>query len=216
LAILGDESGTYGVDLGGISVIRDASLDLALDHLGSVIRTRIGLTAPERIFIRAGVVGNAEGALLLPGGSFSGKTTLVAALIHAGATYYSDEYAVLDYDGLVHRYATPLSPGDGDQIQQNHQDLEAVGDSAPDQALPIYAVIVTTYRPGAEWAPKRLSKADGAVAVLGSTITAMYRPAEAMRVISGAIEGAILLAGDRGEADQVAPLLLAELEARTA
>jgi len=35
-----------------------------------------------------------------------------------------------------------------------------------------------------------------------------------MHVITNAVEGAVLLEGDRGEAEQLAPLLLAELEAR--
>jgi hypothetical protein len=34
--------------------------------------------------------------------SYSGKTTLVSELIRAGATYYSDEYAVIDERGRVH------------------------------------------------------------------------------------------------------------------
>ncbi len=33
----------------------------------------------------------------------TGKTTLVKAMVEAGATYYSDEFAVLDKEGLVFR-----------------------------------------------------------------------------------------------------------------
>ena len=50
------------------------------------------------------MVGCGGGALLLPGGSFTGKTTLVGALVRAGAVYYSDQYALLDEDGLIHPY----------------------------------------------------------------------------------------------------------------
>ena len=35
-------------------------------------------------------------AIVIPGRTFSGKSTLVAELVRAGATYYSDEYAVED------------------------------------------------------------------------------------------------------------------------
>jgi hypothetical protein len=199
LAITGDERGTYAVDLGGVFVLQGVFLDIALDHLDSVLRTRIALNAPGRTFVRAGVVGLDSGTVLLPGGSFTGKTTLVGALVRAGAAYYSDEFAVLDDDGLVYPYPN---------------DPESLGGTAGDQPLPIRAVITTTYRPGAEWAPRALSTSDGALALLGNAVTALYRPAEAMQVITNAVEGAVLLEGDRGEAEQLAPLLLAELEAR--
>jgi uridine kinase len=39
--------------------------------------------------------------IAIPGRSFSGKTSLVTALVRAGAVYYSDEFAVIDRDGLV-------------------------------------------------------------------------------------------------------------------
>ena len=46
---------------------------------------------------------------MIPGSSFSGKTTLVRALVDAGAVYYSDEFAALDETGRVFRYAKWLS-----------------------------------------------------------------------------------------------------------
>ena len=65
--------------------------------------------ARRGVFVHAGVVGWKGRALVLPGKSGAGKTTLVAELIRAGATYYSDEYAVLDERGRVHPYARPLA-----------------------------------------------------------------------------------------------------------
>ena len=64
--------------------------------------------AQDCLFVHAGVVGWQGKAILIPGRSFSGKTTLVKALIEAGATYYSDEFAILDRQGLVHPYPLPL------------------------------------------------------------------------------------------------------------
>jgi hypothetical protein len=69
------------------------------------MHTHIALHAPEHVFVQAGVVGVGERAMVLPGKSFAGKTTLVAALVRAGAEYWSDEYAVLDANGDVHPYA---------------------------------------------------------------------------------------------------------------
>jgi hypothetical protein len=68
--------------------------------------------APDHLFVHAGVVGWEGRAIVMPGTSFAGKTTLVRAWLEAGATYYSDEFAVLDRAGRVHPFAaTARDPG---------------------------------------------------------------------------------------------------------
>src|SRR6266852_1979709 len=52
--------------------------------------------ARQRLFVHAGVVAWKGRAIVIPGRSQSGKTTLVRAFLQAGASYYSDEYAVFD------------------------------------------------------------------------------------------------------------------------
>jgi hypothetical protein len=215
LAILGDEGATYELKRGDATLMRGVSLDIALDSLASLLRMRVSQVAPDLVFIHAGVVGLAGGALLIPGDSFSGKTTLVAALVRAGAAYYSDEFAVLDNDGLVHPYPKPLQLRDGDRIQRNHH-VESLGGIAGDRPVPIRAVVFTTYRQGSEWAPKSLKPSDASLALLTHAVRVKERPAEVLRATSLAVEHAIVLEGDRDEADTVAPLLLAELEARAA
>ena len=69
--------------------------------------------APDHLFVHAGVVGWEGRAIVMPGASFAGKTTLVQAWLEAGATYYSDEFAVLDRAGRVHPFARPLAIRDG-------------------------------------------------------------------------------------------------------
>src|SRR5262249_53029615 len=71
------------------------------------LQLHVAEMAPQHVFVHAGVVGYGGRAILLPGRSFSGKTTLVAELARAGAEYYSDEYAVLDSAGAVHAYPRP-------------------------------------------------------------------------------------------------------------
>ena len=51
---------------------------------------------PFLVSVHAGVVSFANGCVLLPAAAGSGKTTLTAALVRAGATYYSDEIALLE------------------------------------------------------------------------------------------------------------------------
>jgi hypothetical protein len=205
LAIVANERGGYTFDAAGARKFEDAALDTALEMMEREIRLRIAREAPDRIFVHAGVVGRAGGALLLPGGTFTGKTTLVAALVRAGASYY----------GLVHPYPKPLSLRGKDTKQRNHH-VESLGGSAADRPVPVRAVVVTTYRRGAEWAPKLLSTGDGALALLAHVVPARERPAESLRATRRAAEDAVVLEGDRGEAEDLVPLLLAELETRAA
>ena len=65
--------------------------------------------APDRIFVHAGVVEWQGKAIVVPGQSFSGKSTLVAAFVRAGCRYLSDEYAILDSEGLCHAHPRDLS-----------------------------------------------------------------------------------------------------------
>jgi hypothetical protein len=50
------------------------------------------------------------------------------------------------------------------------------------------------------------------MALLANAVPARERPAEVMRVVSRTAERAVVLKSDRGEADEIAPLLLAELD----
>ena len=90
--------------------------------LDAQVRMFIAANTRDWIFVHAGAVACGGRAVVLPGESFSGKTTLVAALVQAGASYYSDEYAVLDADGRVHPYARRLSirSDGGEPTQERH------------------------------------------------------------------------------------------------
>ncbi|MDA8067374.1 MAG: hypothetical protein M0T77_01995, partial [Actinomycetota bacterium] len=78
-----------------------AELDLAIVMLHSQMRRFVGYHTDELVFVHAGVVAAGGAAIVLPGHSFAGKSTLVEALVRAGADFYSDEYAMFDADGRV-------------------------------------------------------------------------------------------------------------------
>jgi hypothetical protein len=199
--------GGYDVQVDDVSRIQTPDLDVALGILDAQIRAYVSLRAPDRIFVHAGVVASARRAIVIPGRSFSGKTTLVAALIAAGATYYSDEYAVLDAQGLVHAYPKPLSirgrPGG-----QSDQAVQSIGGGASDGRVPIGLIAVTSYRPGASWQPQRQSPGAGAMALLSNTVPARDRPAQALAAVRAAAASALVLEGERGEAPEMACELL--------
>ena len=90
-------------------VVQAVDLDTLLLRFASNVELTIAERAPRRIFIHAGVVSWRGRAIVLPGRSYAGKSRLVAALLREGATYYSDEFAVLDARGRVHAYPRQLS-----------------------------------------------------------------------------------------------------------
>ena len=172
-------------------------------HLQEVV----ALHAPDLIFVHAGAVAHNGRCLLVPGSSFAGKSTMVAALVRAGATFYSDDFAPLDADGRVHPYPKPLSIR-APRISTTNHDVESLGGRAGQQPLPVGAIVVTRYLPDAEWRPRRLSSGEAALAVLSHTVPAQERPAESLASIRRAVEGAVVLEGDRGEAAPIASQLL--------
>ena len=92
-----------------VQLARTKDTDVVLEALERDLQLYVAEQARRRVFVHAGVVGWRGRAIVIPGCTMSGKTTLVKALVEAGATYYSDEYAVLDERGRMHPYLKPLS-----------------------------------------------------------------------------------------------------------
>jgi hypothetical protein len=204
---------SYAVTVGGAPSIEYATLEVALRMLDSQVRMFIAANAPDLVFVHAGAVARDGRALVIPGESFTGKTTLVQALVEAGATYYSDEYAVLDADGRVHPYPRALSIRNDDGTTTRERHVGDFGGVAAEASAEVGVVLVTRYRANAEWQPERLSAGDGVVALLANTVPARERPRESLQALSRAMRGATVLQGDRGDARAVAPAMLKELAA---
>ena len=139
----------------------------------------------------------------------------MSELLRVGADYLSDEYAVLDGAGWVSSYHRALAmrePGGG--WDQRPQDASDFGAEVTHESVPVGLVVVTHYRAGTRWEPRRLSAGDGALALLANTVAAQTRPKEALTATSRAVENAIVLEGDRGEAAEIADALLGVLKGR--
>jgi hypothetical protein len=213
LGFLAEDNDIYSIyNYDGICIHDAPGVEYALMMLDAQIHGHIALEAPEFIFVHAGVVADGNRAIVMPGGSFAGKTTLVRSLIEAGAVYYSDEFAVLDENGYVHPYPKLLSFRPPYEAAIEYE-IEELGGIAGEEPIPVGLVIATQYRPGAEWYPEPLSKGMGAMAMLEHAIPAQERPEQTIRYISRATAGASILKGDRGEADELAAVLLDALHA---
>ena len=171
------------------------------------------LQARGSLFVHAGVVGWNGRAIVIPGRSMSGKSTLVKALIQAGATYYSDEFAVLDDAGQVHPYPLPLSLRTAAGQPGCHTTAEELGARVGETPLPVGLVVVTRYQPRARWRPIPLPASQALLALMDNTVAARREPSYSMPILRATILGATVVTSKRGDARAVARAILHQLAA---
>jgi hypothetical protein len=193
-----------------LRVSRSFDLEEVFRNFETDLNMYIAEFSDRRVFVHAGVVGWRGRAILLPGRTFTGKTTLVAELVRAGATYYSDEYALLDWNGRVYPFARPL----GLRKKEGPQKLKAeeLGGKVGAKPLPVSLVALTTYKSGARWRPQRLSAGRGALALLDNTVSMRRQPEKAMSAILQVVSQSTVIKGSRGEAAGVAEEILKLVE----
>lgn len=178
-----------------------------LKFFDSVIRATIGEYSTEMVFLHAGVVGWKGRAIIMPADSFKGKTTLVSELVRHGATYYSDDFAVVDRKGLVHPFARPLSMRTEDfrPYELSVDDLGGIQGKVP---IPPSMVLFTEYLPNKRWAPKRIPAGQSILEMIPFTLSLRKRPELSMHVLRIIAERTLIMRSPRGRADKLAKILL--------
>jgi hypothetical protein len=193
-------------------LLRTHDLEETLHQLQVSLELFIGDRAPRRTFVHAGVVGWKGKAIVIPGRSHSGKSSLVTALVQAGAVYYSDEFAVLDERGRVHPYPIPLALRQDTRSLPTKYKVEELGGRVGDRPLPVGLVVITRYVDGARFRPRLASAGHAVMAMLGNTLPARRRPKRVLDVLTRAVSQALALRGARGEAEEAVCRLLATAE----
>jgi hypothetical protein len=195
-----------------LRITRSTNLDDVFERFESDLRLFVGEFAPRRVFVHAGVVGWKGKAIVIPGRSYSGKSTLVAALVRAGATYYSDEYAVFDSKGLVHPFAKPLEIRAEGEIKQARVTVGELGGKSGIKPLPVGLVLMTSYKRGAIWRPRKLSPGKGVLELLFNTVSARRSPEKALSTLRHVTNQAEVLKGSRGDTTAVVDALLKRMD----
>ena len=76
-----------------------------LSKLGPIVKAALWQSAVKAhdhfLYIHAGVVASGDRCIILPAAAGSGKSSLTAALVHAGYRYYSDEAVLLERDSFL-------------------------------------------------------------------------------------------------------------------
>jgi hypothetical protein len=192
-----------------LQVARTHDLDEVFTALEDHVKLYVAENAPRLVFVHAGVVGWRGRAIVLPGVSFAGKSTLVAALVKAGATYHSDEYAVLDTRGRVHPFACALRLRA--DVGAEVVPAETLGEPAA-RPLPVGLVAALAYRPDGRWRPRRLSPGRALLELLRHTVPARTRPRDTLAALRPVAASARVVKGARGAAAETAQALLEMLD----
>lgn len=200
-------SSLVGIRRDGRAPGRARSREEAVERVAFQLALFFARRAEGLAFFHAGAVSWRGGAILLPGRSMSGKSTLVAALLSAGARYLSDELAPVDAAGRVHAWARPLSlraPGRGaDRLAP-----AALGASTAKGPVRVAAVVFLRHRPADVLRIERLSRGEAALGLLDNALAARSRPETSLCVARAVTERAALFRGTRGEAGETARALL--------
>ncbi|HEY6331670.1 MAG TPA: hypothetical protein VI756_20255 [Blastocatellia bacterium] len=194
--------------VGDTELENSGNLRDVFDRFEADLQLHVAEYAKRRVFVHSGSVGWRGKAIIIPGRSFSGKSTLVAALVRAGAVFYSDEYAVLDSRGRVHPFPKPLALRRDGSEEQTRVPVERIGGKAGSRPISVGMIVVSNYKAGANWRPRRLSPGKGALELLSNAVPARSNPVMALNVLRRVVSGAPVFKGQRGSADETARLIL--------
>ena len=161
--------------------------------------------------VHAGVVLWRERILLLPGSSHAGKSSLVAEFLRRGATYFSDEYALIDPEGCVHPYPRPLLLRDGspEQFPILAAEWHAPVGRAP---APIGSIFSLEYAPTAPWNIAPISQSEALLTLLRNTPHALADTPGLVSPFLRAVTGATCYAGHRSEAAEAVNHILHRID----
>ena len=138
----------------------------------------------DHLIFHAGAVACDGRAVLLPGSSNRGKSTLTTALVRAGYAYLTDEAAAVDAEGLVHPFpkSIALDPGSfalfPDLAPSPANELETVmarrewhvdpsGFGTISAAAPVAAIVCPSWRAGASTRLGRIAGTEAVHSLLG-------------------------------------------------
>jgi hypothetical protein len=183
--------------------------DVAARCLLGELELFIAAHARRNVFIHAAAVAVNGRGIVLPGRTHSGKTTLAAELVRAGALYYSDEYAVLDAHGLLRPYPRPLMMRATGSAAAGPVTVESLGGTTGRRAVPVGLVAFLRHRSDATFAVSSVSPAHGVLGLIGNAVAAQTRPRAVLTAATAAMSAATATEGTRGDAAVAAAAILA-------
>lgn len=203
------KSGNYRFVHNGKYLASGRSRKKLFKFFDTIVRVSVGESAKELVFIHAGAVGWKGRAILLPGDSFTGKSTLVAALVRNGAEYYSDDFAILDGAGLLQPFPRTISmrTDDGKYIPYELS-VDGLGGAVGKKHIPVGMILFTRYGPRKKWKPRLLTPGQGILDLVPFILSFKPQPGFSLKVLNKVADNAIIACSSRGNADRFAKTLL--------
>lgn len=164
--------------------------------------------------VHAGTVLWEGRALLLPGMSHAGKSSLVSHLLRRGAVYLSDEYALIDSQGYVHPYPRPLLVRNGctEQFPVLAGEYNA---SVGETPAPVGCIFALRYHSTGGWNIKPITQGEALLTLLRNTPHVLAESPNLVETFQRAVSGAACYVGTRGEAAHAADRILQLMSSTT-
>lgn len=177
------------------------------------LRLTVAEFAEKCIFLHAGAVAYKGKGIIIPGKSFAGKSTLVAELSKRGMLYFSDEYAVIDFEGRLHPFAKKVSMrGIVDDYTQVDIPIEEMGGRKGCKPVKIGLLLIAAYKKGAKFKPKKLTAGEGIIEAISNSVSIRRNPSEVLQTLNKVIINAEAVKTSRGEASDFAEKLIEYLD----
>ncbi len=170
----------------------------------SRVELLIAARQEDRSAVHAGVVAWEDRAIVIPGTSMSGKSTLVKALLARGATYLSDEFALIDHDGAVWPYPRLMTMRTAAGTARHQPDASASPDGP---ARKVHLVADLVHHPQG-WSVTVSTPGESVMVLVANSLSIRRAPEHTLDCLTAAVKGAQGVRGTRGEADDAATRLL--------
>lgn len=217
-----------GLALEEVPASIDVPLHIEIDGTGAVrvdgapegggwdrVESILGLFAAEhlseRVAVHAAVLVADQGAIVLPGLTHSGKSTLARSARHRGLRVLGDEYALVDVaSGTIQGWPRPLRHRTPAGVERTALDETEQASAFSDHPVRLVAALTYSSDPPAI---EPASRSEMVMQVLLNTVCAQTRPEASFRAAMAMTAKALLLAGRRGESEPTLDLLLELLDA---
>jgi hypothetical protein len=196
-------NGTYHLVYGERRYGPYGSVEGAMRGVSNGIHFVLGKRSPMT-FLHAGAVEIDGNAVIFPGRSRWGKSTLVASLVEQGCGYMSDEYAVISQHGTVFPLSKPIRLRKAGGAVH----IDPPGVSAPG-GLHCSALILTRFEEGAQWAPESMTSGAAILETLPCALQSRECSEQVLASLAALVRGAECYRSSRGNFQPTAESIMA-------
>lgn len=174
------------------------------------------VSLPTKFYLHAGAVSWKNQGILIPGDSFSGKTTLVKDLIKAGGTYITDDLAVLNDEAQILPF--PKSLAIRTETGRELRTAADFGARTITEKVDLKIIIFTEYKKNAVWEPVAVPPGEALMRLLQNFY---YRaavreyPAEIIGKLARIVRRTKVFYGRRGDTESVIGWLSANFQVKS-